>query len=297
MKLSGKDLEKLVGVMLSAYPDKNNLEQLVRFNLDQSLDEIVKEQTTKDMIFQLISWVQARGKLIDLLNAIAEDRPNHVELQNTIKNLQEKYSQLSPNQDDQSSPKKNKLSLFIWYFLGILIIPTGIIGYKFYDIYYQPKLACDDPQLQKQDNSIKIVVPDFAGNPDPDLKTSLKEILKTQIPSDVTICKFNQKVKESSEANQLGKRLFPKHPNSVLVIWGRSSQFSFSGGIESIDDNSNDILLDISLDEKDQSKFKDTSLTTLDLQINYGIASLYYFQDNKNNTWNSQRLLERKLSR
>jgi hypothetical protein len=296
MKLSGKDLEKLVGVMLSAYPDKNNLEQLVRFNLDQSLDEIVKEQTTKDMIFQLISWVQARGKLIDLLNAIAEDRPNHVELQNTIKNLQKKYSQLSPDQDDQSSPKKNKLSLFIWYFLGILIIPTGIIGYKFYDIYYQPKLACDDPQLQKQDNSIKIVVPDFAGNPDPDLKTSLKEILKTQIPSDVTICKFNQKVKESSEANQLGKRLFPKHPNSVLVIWGRSSQFSFSGGIESIDDNSNDILLDISLDEKDQSKFKDTSLTTLDLQINYGIASLYYFQDNKNNTWNSQRLLERKLA-
>ena len=119
MKLSGKDLEKLVGVMLSAYPDKNNLEQLVRFNLDQSLDEIVKEQTTKDMIFQLISWVQARGKLIDLLNAIAEDRPNHVELQNTIKNLQEKYSQLSPNQDDQSSPKKNKLS-FIHVFIQFI---------------------------------------------------------------------------------------------------------------------------------------------------------------------------------
>ena len=119
--------------------------------------------------------------------------------------------------------------------------------------------------------------------------------MKTQIPSDVTICKFNQKVKDSSEANQLGKRLFPKHPNSVLVIWGRSSQVSFSGGIESIDNNVDDIQLDIPLDEKDQSKFKDTALTTLDLQINYGIASLYYFQENKNNTWKSQNLLTKKL--
>ncbi|MFM6254863.1 MAG: hypothetical protein ACKPEQ_37980, partial [Dolichospermum sp.] len=67
------------------------------------------------------------------------------------------------------------------------------------------------------------------------------------------------------------------------------------GGIESIDDNSHDIPLDIPFDEKDQSKFKNTSLTTLDLQINYGIASLYYFQENKSNTWKSQGLLERKL--
>lgn len=183
--------------------------------------------------------------------------------------------------------------LFIKLFLGILIIPIGIMSYR---LFYQP-LSCEDTQLQKQDDSIKIIITDFEGSPDPNLKTSLKEILKEQIPPDVTICKFNQKVKESYKANQFGKKLFPKNPNSVLVIWGRISKSGFSGKIESIDDNSDDISLDIPLDEKDQSKFKDTSLINLDLKINYVIASLYYVQENKGRIWDSQKFLETKLDK
>ncbi|MFM6254662.1 MAG: hypothetical protein ACKPEQ_36930, partial [Dolichospermum sp.] len=127
----------------------------------------------------------------------------------------------------------NNLSLVIKSCcLGIGIIIIGFIGYNIFVEPKVPKLLCDNKQLQEKSDSIKIIIADFEGNPDPNLKTSLKEILKTQIPSDVTICKFNQKVKDSSEANQLGKKLFPKDPNSVLVIWGNSNKFSFTGGIE-----------------------------------------------------------------
>ena len=299
MKLSGVEYQKLVKSIVKAYPTKDDLAQIVMYSLEENIDTIVNsETTTQSIVFNLINWAETRGKLKNLLEILSQERPDNVELQNTIKNLLTKYSQNNENinLDNQSERKNNNLSLVLKNcFLGIGIIIISFMGYNIFVEPKVPKLLCDNKLLQEKSDSIKIIIADFEGNPDPNLKTSLKEILKTQIPSDVTICNFNQKVKESSEANQLGKRLFPKNPNSVLVIWGRMSKFYFSGGIESIDDNSDDISLNIALDEKDQSKFKDTSLTTLNLQINYGIASLYYFQENKKKIWDSQRLLETKL--
>jgi tetratricopeptide (TPR) repeat protein len=300
MKLSGVEYQKLVKSIVKAYPTKDDLAQIVMYSLEENIDTIVNsETTTQSIVFNLINWAETRGKLKNLLEILSQERPDNVELQNTIKNLLTKYSQNNENitLDNQSERKNNNLSLVLKNcFLGIGIIIISFMGYNIFVEPKVPKLLCDNKLLQEKSDSIKIIIADFEGNPDPNLKTSLKEILKGQIPSDVTICKFNQKVKESSEANQLGKRLFPKHPNSVLVIWGRSSQFSFSGGIESIDNNFDDIQLDIPLDEKDKSKFKNTYLKTLDLQINYGIASLYYFQANEDNTWKSERLLKMKLN-
>ncbi|MFM6025637.1 MAG: effector-associated domain EAD1-containing protein, partial [Dolichospermum sp.] len=228
---SGVEYQKLVKSIVQAYPTKDDLAQIVMYSLEENIDAIVNsETTTQSIVFNLITWAETRGKLKNLLEILSQERPDNVELQNTIKNLLVKYSQdnrtISPNH--QSDQHNNNLSLVIKSCcLGIGIIIIGFIGYNIFVEPKVPKLLCDNKQLQEKSDSIKIIIADFEGNPDPNLKTSLKEILKTQIPSDVTICKFNQKVKDSSEANQLGKKLFPKDPNSVLVIWGNSNKFSF----------------------------------------------------------------------
>ncbi|MFM6074784.1 MAG: hypothetical protein ACKPB9_24855, partial [Dolichospermum sp.] len=144
------------------------------------------------------------------------------------------------------------------------------MGYRF----FQPELNCNNKQLQEQDNSIKIIIADFEGNPDPNLKTYLFEKLKTKIPPNrtVTICQVNQKAKDSFAANNLRNKLFPKNPNSVLVIWGTMSEIDFSGGIKFMNDESNDITFDVPLHKKDKLMFKDSLLKTLNIQINYTIA-------------------------
>ncbi|BCL34474.1 tetratricopeptide repeat protein [Nostoc sp. MS1] len=88
MQLSGGDYEKLVDLMVKAYPNKIDLEQMLRFNLEENLDEIAQGQTIKENSFNLIKWAESRDKLKDLLEAIHKDRPH---LQDNIRELLEIY--------------------------------------------------------------------------------------------------------------------------------------------------------------------------------------------------------------
>jgi tetratricopeptide (TPR) repeat protein len=289
MKLSSNERKQLLKVIIDSYPDITDLNMFVKLELGENLDNIVGGNNNTQKVFKLIEWAENRGKLKDLLNAISQDRPENLDLQNTIKNLQEKYYQ--NNQNNKTSQKKNKLSLFIQSGLSMAIIISSIIGYK---IFSQPNLNCNDRQSQNQSDGIKIIIPDFEGNQDPNLKTYLFEKLKTKIPPNVTICQVNQEIKDSFAASKLRKKLFDQNSNSVLVIWGNMSEFDFLGGIKFIHDNSDDITLHIPLHQKDKLMFKDSLLKMLDIQINYGISFMLF---RKNKDWKSQSLLEDTLGR
>ncbi|MBD2279173.1 MAG: hypothetical protein HEQ13_06535 [Dolichospermum sp. DEX189] len=307
MKLSPHDRKQLLKVIIDSYPNIADLEMLLQFDLGENLDYIVGGSNNKEKVFNLIQWAESRGKLRGLLNTIAQNIPDNVELQETIKNLLEKSSQNSKiNPDhDEDDQKKNKLALVIKSCcVGLGIIVTGFISY----CYFQPKLNCNNKQLEQRD-SIKIIIPDFEGNQDSNLETSISEGLKTRIPSDVTICRqLNKAVKEPSEANQLGKRLFPQDPN-VLVLWGRISKFSFLGGVEINYDNNQvydqkiqekitrSRLVDISLHQKDPLIFKEILLKIADFQVAYRIALSYYSSNKQDKIKESQQLLQDILDR
>ena len=104
MKLSGVEYQKLVKSIVKAYPTKDDLAQIVMYSLEENIDAIVNsETTTQSIVFNLINWAETRGKLKNLLEIISQERPDNVELQNTIKNLLEKYSQDNKinSKDDQ----------------------------------------------------------------------------------------------------------------------------------------------------------------------------------------------------
>ncbi|QKQ77502.1 signal peptidase I [Nostoc sp. TCL240-02] len=109
MKLSGDDCQKLVKAMLQAYPSKSDLEQIVRFELSESLDEIAAGQTTREIIFNLITWAEARGKLKILLEAICQDRPENFELQKTAEELLKKLNPLTKKSHKQQLNDREQL--------------------------------------------------------------------------------------------------------------------------------------------------------------------------------------------
>jgi hypothetical protein len=65
--------------MVQAYPQKIDLQMIVTFGLEEYLDVIVGGETVEKIIFNLILWAKARGKFIDLLNAVSQHRPDNFE--------------------------------------------------------------------------------------------------------------------------------------------------------------------------------------------------------------------------
>jgi Tfp pilus assembly protein PilF len=302
MKLSGVEYQKLVESIVQAYPTKNDLAQIVMYSLEENIDAIVNsETTTQSIVFNLIIWVQARGKLKNLLEIISQERPDNVELQNTIKNLLEKYSQDNKinSKDDQDNHKKNKLSSFIKLFLGILIIPVGIMSYQ---ISQQPRLSCNDTELQKQDDSIKIIISNFNGTNSQKLENYLYQKFNNQLTSKaskIIVClttNTKQKIRNDLEARELGKQLLPendKQRDLALIIWLDES--TLTGGIEFINDDK-DIPLSYDLDVENNRRniLDDEFYKKVYLFTSLGLSKVFYYE--VHNSLQSQKILQKAIN-
>jgi endonuclease G, mitochondrial len=82
MQLSGSELKKLVNAIISAYPTKNDLAMMVKFELDENLDAIAGGENITDIVFKLLTrWAIPRGKTYRLILAAYETNPGNPELQ------------------------------------------------------------------------------------------------------------------------------------------------------------------------------------------------------------------------
>lgn len=59
----------------SAFPTKGALAQMLKFQLDESLAAIAGSDNLVSMIYDLVVWAEARGKLYALLEASLKDNP------------------------------------------------------------------------------------------------------------------------------------------------------------------------------------------------------------------------------
>lgn len=91
MKLAANDRQNLLTIILDSYPDIAEIAMLINLELGENLDNIAGGSNNKQKVFNLIKWAETRGKLIDLLQAISKDRPDNVELQESIKVLINQY--------------------------------------------------------------------------------------------------------------------------------------------------------------------------------------------------------------
>ncbi len=88
MELTGAQLAQFQQALLSAFPSKAKLAQMVSFHLDENLDAIAGGQNLSDLTFSLLQHHQAHGTLDQLLSAALTENPNNPTLQDFARALQ-----------------------------------------------------------------------------------------------------------------------------------------------------------------------------------------------------------------
>lgn len=80
MELPGNLLRQLDSALVSAYPDRSLLTRMVRYGLDENLEEIAGAPTYADTVFKLVAWADAHDRIEALVAAALSNNPNNPDL-------------------------------------------------------------------------------------------------------------------------------------------------------------------------------------------------------------------------
>src|SRR5689334_16893920 len=80
LDLKGRQFGALQDALLDAFPSWNALEQLVEFELSESLERVAGKGRLEDVAFELIKWARARSRLDELLAGAMRRNPSNDEL-------------------------------------------------------------------------------------------------------------------------------------------------------------------------------------------------------------------------
>ena len=82
MILTGNKHKELTQALVDAFPTKEALSQMLKFQLDKNLNNIVSESNLKGMVFELIQTAKAQGWLEKLLLGAKKENPDNPHLKN-----------------------------------------------------------------------------------------------------------------------------------------------------------------------------------------------------------------------
>jgi hypothetical protein len=95
MGLNGAQTAKLRDAMLSGFNDPE-LEQFVRIKLNENLHELVEGGPRSKVVFDLITWAERKGRVIELIRAVQEALPKRPEIQNVTRELLQEVPRPAP---------------------------------------------------------------------------------------------------------------------------------------------------------------------------------------------------------
>ncbi|MFO0761691.1 MAG: effector-associated domain EAD1-containing protein [Byssovorax sp.] len=78
--IDGEQMKALHAALLGAFPTEGDLTRMVRFGLSENLAAIAGSGPLNDVIFKLLEWAAAHGKLDALLAAAQRQNPGHAAL-------------------------------------------------------------------------------------------------------------------------------------------------------------------------------------------------------------------------
>lgn len=82
--LSGRLQKEFQEALISAFPSYADLEQMVRYQLDENLERIAGTGSLDSVVFQLIKWTESRGSLDDLIHGARVANPGNHKLKTFI---------------------------------------------------------------------------------------------------------------------------------------------------------------------------------------------------------------------
>lgn len=86
-KFDGRMIMKINEAFLDAFRRKAELEQLVRFGINENLDLIAGGSDLREITFNLIQWAESCGKLRELLKAARQQNTGNVRLSEIVQTL------------------------------------------------------------------------------------------------------------------------------------------------------------------------------------------------------------------
>jgi hypothetical protein len=81
MKLDGPQRRQVEEALLSAFPDRTSLAQMVRHGLNENLATLSDGANLREVIFNLLTWAEAQGRTDQVLAAARQANPTNPELQ------------------------------------------------------------------------------------------------------------------------------------------------------------------------------------------------------------------------
>lgn len=90
MALDGKTIQELQDALLSAF-SADELTRVVRINLDENLDAIAGDDNLSQIVFELITWADRRGRLDELIRGASNVNPRNRELRAWIETHYAQY--------------------------------------------------------------------------------------------------------------------------------------------------------------------------------------------------------------
>lgn len=103
-KLTGDQFKDLSEAITAAFPREESLEQMLRYQLDELLNNIPIAETYSGLIYNVVQWAETKGKLRDLVIGASLENPGNPQLQCFI----EKHLQILL--EVGSNPSSNLLS-------------------------------------------------------------------------------------------------------------------------------------------------------------------------------------------
>lgn len=85
--LSGRELKKLHNALLSAFPDREVLAQMVAFELSEQLNYITGGSNLSNTVFELIEWARAQGRLGELIQSARRHNPGNAALRSFTEDI------------------------------------------------------------------------------------------------------------------------------------------------------------------------------------------------------------------
>jgi len=86
-ELSGEERRDLNEALLSAFPSLGRLEQMVRFRMDENLSAVAGGSTLRDVVFDLVEWAEAQGRLAELIRGATAEVPGNPRLKEVVARL------------------------------------------------------------------------------------------------------------------------------------------------------------------------------------------------------------------
>ena len=108
MKLNGEQIKQLQYALTSALHTRDLLRQFVRTGLNENLDFIADGDNLSDVAFKLIEWMEARGRLWELVEKAFQENSGNPDLNRFVESLSNSHilaeNTHSLNEKDSTTP-------------------------------------------------------------------------------------------------------------------------------------------------------------------------------------------------